>query len=339
MWTSAPDRALVASWIDSAVDLTEPGSAGRVKALCARVYWADTPDAEGAQEAAATADELGDVELRAAAYFARSIVAHHAGRFEEALEWVQRPLDFIGDVRDPERIVEIYESTVPAYAVLGRVDEAREMSELHEAATQPLSPHHRLHGVAVRAELEELAGAWEVLREMTPRVEAIIEENLETPCVRNQRTLLICAVAARILGDVAESERLRDQGESMAMSGYDIVLSGPRLRLALLTDDVDALERLVTVLDDARGRKHPYWAHLTATEARLGALVRLGDRSRVEAAAAPFVDQGRTYLEPFALQALGQVRGDRSLIGEALARFEDMRLSWHAEQTRQLLTA
>ena len=48
---------------------------------------------------------------------------------------------------------------------------------------------------------------------------------------------------------------------------------------------------------------------------------------------------GHTYVEPFALRALGQVRGDASLIEQALARFEEMGLEWHAEQTRDLLTA
>jgi hypothetical protein len=44
-------------------------------------------------------------------------------------------------------------------------------------------------------------------------------------------------------------------------------------------------------------------------------------------------------MEPFALRALGRVRGDRSLIEQALARFEEMRLDWHADQTRAALTA
>jgi hypothetical protein len=38
-------------------------------------------------------------------------------------------------------------------------------------------------------------------------------------------------------------------------------------------------------------------------------------------------------------QCGNEPRGDRSLIEQALARYEDMRLAWHAEQTRQLLTA
>ena len=59
--------------------------------------------------------------------------------------------------KDPERVVEVYEATVPVDVILGRFKAARAMSDLHQAATQPLSPHHRLHGIAVRTELEEWA--------------------------------------------------------------------------------------------------------------------------------------------------------------------------------------
>jgi hypothetical protein len=285
------------------------------------------------------ADELGDPELRASAYYARSLIAYHAGRFEEALEWVQRPLDFIGDVQDPERIVEIYEAVVPVAVMLGRFSAARVMAERQEAATQPLSPHHRLHGVALRAELEELSGEWQVLRDLTSRVEATVAENLQTPCVRNERTLLLCAAASRVFGDVAESERLEEKAESLGMEGYDVVLSGARLRLALLKDDVDSLERLVSSVSGVLGRKHPYWSSLAAHAPRLDALIRLGDRAQVEAEAVELLEFKGMYIEPFALRALGQVRADRSLLELALARFEELGLDWHGEQTRGLLTA
>lgn len=339
MWNRAPDRSLVDSWIEKALDATAPGTAARVKALCASVYWGDEPDALAAREATAIAEKLGDPELRASAFYACSLVAYDAGRYEEALEWVQRPLDFVDDVRDPERIVEIYEAIVPVDTMLGRFGAARAMAEKQEAATLPLSPHHRLHGVAVRAELEELLGEWQALRQLTPHVEAVVADNLRTPCVRNSRTLLVCAAASRILGDVAESERLEAKAESFGMEGYDLVLTGPRLRLALLKDDADALERLLSSWSNARGRKHSYWLALSGQVERLDAHVRLGDRAAVEAEAAPLVEARGTYLEPFALRALGRVRGDRSSIERALALLEELQLDWHAQQTRDLLEA
>jgi hypothetical protein len=68
----------------------------------------------------------------------------------------------------------------------------------------------------------------------------------------------------------------------------------------------------------------------------LDALAALGDRERIEAEAPKRLQPG-TFTEPFALRALGIARGDRALLEQALARFEGMDLTWHAEQTRHLL--
>jgi tetratricopeptide (TPR) repeat protein len=338
MWTRAPDRALVSSWIAKGIELTEPGSPARVKALSAHVFWDEDPEAEAAREASATAEELGDPDLRAVALYGRSLLAYRAGRFDEALEWVLRPLDFIDQLNDPERVVEVYEATVPVDVMLGRFNAARAMSELHQAATRPLSAHHRLHGIAVRTELEEASGEWTTVRDLTPRIEETVAENLSTPCVRNERTLLVAAAASRILGDVAKSERIEAKAESLGMEGYDLALSAPRLRLALLKDDVVAVERLLSSLPSER--KQHVLAHNPSSQVlRMEALVRLGDSAAIENEAVPLLEYRRTYIEPFALRALGQVRGDRSLIEQALARFEEFGLGWHADQTRKLLTA
>jgi hypothetical protein len=45
-----------------------------------------------------------------------------------------------------------------------------------------------------------------------------------------------------------------------------------------------------------------------------------------------------TYLEPFALRALGVARGDEELVIQARDRFVTMDLEWHAAETRRLLT-
>jgi hypothetical protein len=63
-----------------------------------------------------------------------------------------------------------------------------------------------------------------------------------------------------------------------------------------------------------------------------------GGRERVEEEAPPLV-RANTYLGPFALRALGCVRGDRKLLEQAVARFEEVWLRWHAARTRDLLQA
>jgi len=48
--------------------------------------------------------------------------------------------------------------------------------------------------------------------------------------------------------------------------------------------------------------------------------------------------QPGTYLEPFALRALGFARDDEGLIAQAIQRFQAMGLDWHAAETKKLLT-
>jgi len=111
------------------------------------------------------------------------------------------------------------------------------------------------------------------------------------------------------------------------------------MRLALLKGDFDALEHLVGELENVLGRKHSYWFNVSSVAMRLDAFVALGDRARVEEEAESLLELRKTYIEPFALRALGQVRGQPELVRRALERFEEMRLDWHAEQTRALLAS
>jgi len=64
--------------------------------------------------------------------------------------------------------------------------------------------------------------------------------------------------------------------------------------------------------------------------------LKVGERARVEAEAGPLL-QADTYLEPFALRALGIVREDANLIERAAGRFDAFGLDWHAAHTRALL--
>jgi hypothetical protein len=70
--------------------------------------------------------------------------------------------------------------------------------------------------------------------------------------------------------------------------------------------------------------------------ARLDALAELGDRAGIESEAPTFLVEG-TYLEPFALRALGVAREAPDLLTRALERFLAMGMDWHAEETRRVL--
>jgi hypothetical protein len=70
--------------------------------------------------------------------------------------------------------------------------------------------------------------------------------------------------------------------------------------------------------------------------AHLDGLAALGEAVRVEAETARVLRSPGTYLEPFALRALGIVRGDDELVARAAGLFEGLGLEWHAARTRAL---
>jgi hypothetical protein len=331
MWAKRPDRELVAGWIEKALELSEPESDTGARALIARSFWErDTPEAAGA--ASEIADRSGDIELRSYAWGARGTVAFAEADFESALTWSQRRLEVKDEISDPDHVAEIYELAIPAYCANARFAEARRLAVEHDGVVEPLSDHHRLHGVAVLLEVEEICGGWTRILELADRTDTAVEANLTTPCVRNARALLLTALAAAYSGDEETARHYERRADEVATEGYDLVLAAPRTWLALLRGELDALDRLEPV--DLARVQHEY--ALPAAAARLDALAALKERSLVERDAARLLRPG-TYLEPFALRALGAVRDDELLIEQAADRFDAIGLNGHAEQTRRLL--
>jgi tetratricopeptide (TPR) repeat protein len=331
MWRKRPDVELVESWIENALELAEPISTARAKALVARAFWSAGVSAD-AREASALAEQIGDASLRANALVARALVAFRESEYDESLTWAQRAIDLVPEVTDPDVVASVLAVASSTCSAVGRFGEARRLAEEHDQVSASLSPHHRVHGVAVLLEVEELAADWAAISALTPRTEHDVDANLDTPCIRNARSLLVAAVAAQAAGSSARAERLERHGEAVATEGYDFVLAAPRLRLALLRSDLNAADELLGQIDPARGQT---WFGLAAEAARLDALAALGRREDVEEAARPALRAG-TYLDPFARRAVGLVRGDQDLLRDARRAFEAMRLDWHAEQTRAL---
>ena len=331
MWTRRPDPALVDGWIARALELTDEGTPGRARALIARANTHPDAGEEPAREASALAEQLDDPELRSWAWAARAAVAFHEGRYEDALNWAQRRFDIVDTISDPDHLVEIRESAVPSVAALARFGEVRRLAREHVELSQHLSPHHRMHGVALLAEAEELAGDWETIRGLEGRIEQAVAENRDTPCVRNARCLLLCALASVHNGDEDRARELERAADELGMEGHALALDNVRVRLALARGDLDEVARLVEPAVSFR-----FVFGVPTLVARLDALAALRDRERLEQEAPPFLRSG-TYFEPFALRALGLVREEAELIEQALARFEALHLGWHADQTRALL--
>jgi class 3 adenylate cyclase len=331
MWGVAPPADLVDGWIVRALELAGRDSAARAKALIARCYADYDKSPELAGEASGIAERLGDPVVRSYGYDVRGLRAFAAGDYDEALEWHSRRLSLVGAIADPDHQADIYGNAIAPAVARGRLEEARRYAVAHDEVTAALSPHHRLHGISACLELEELLGDWDAASRLQQRVEEAVAANVATPCVRNQRSLLVCALARAHLGDDDEARRLEAEAEAHGMTGYGTVLDTPRVQLALQRGELAAVESLLG--EPAVRRAN--WFYLSSIATHLDGLAALGERARVEAVASGLLEPD-TYLEPFALRALGQVRDDASLIERAADRFGASGLRWHAARTREL---
>ena len=331
MWTTRPDSTLLERWIDRALDLAGDQGPARAKALLAGVFW-DPSRGDAAEEAGRLAGRLKDPELMSRAWQARTDAAFARADFETALARSRHGLEMLDEVSDPDHVGDVYEHAIPPAVATGRLDEARTLSEKHVAIVQPLSAHHRLHGVAVRLEIEEAAGGWDYVLAVARGTEAAVDANLATPCVRNARSMLVTALAAAYRGDDEAAARYEERAHEL-IGGAEAVVAGPRARLALARGRLDEAERLMPTPQNLR-ESHS-WHTLQGAAARLDVLAALGDRKQVQAEA-PVLGIPGTYLEPFALRALALVEEDETLLERAIDRFEAMSLDWHADETRKL---
>jgi hypothetical protein len=288
---------------------------------------------EPAREASALADELQDTNLRVFAFEARALAAFGEGDYRQALTWADRVTYLVQDVTDPDLEADAYAAAIPAAAVLGRFREATRLASVFRDLNEQLTPHHRVHGVAVPCEVAELRGDWQQILELEQAVVERVDANLDTPCVRNARTLLLCAVAREEAGDAEAARQLEARAQELWMHGHGLVLDAAVLKLALARGDLDTLER---VCEGGLRLRRQTWFFVSTVIAQLDALAALRRAEEVEAVAREHSRPG-TVLEPFALRALGLAKGDRALLEQALARFEGFRLDWHAERTRELI--
>jgi len=262
----------------------------------------------------------------------RGLVAFVLGEYEESLGWSRRRVSLAGGLGDPDAEAYVYAAAVSPAVACGELEEARAYAVRQDEVTQPLSAHHRMHGVSGVLELEEMVGNWSAAIELQERVEAAVAANVATPCVRNARSLLVCALAHAYRGEDGEACRLEREAAKYAMTGYGTVLDTPRLQLALHRGDLATVESLL----GEPAVRSSNWFYLSSMAAHLDGLAALGEAGRVEAEAARVFRPG-TYLEPFALRALGIVRGDDELVARAAGLFEGLSLGWQAARTRALV--
>ncbi|HXG76974.1 MAG TPA: adenylate/guanylate cyclase domain-containing protein [Gaiellaceae bacterium] len=333
MWSIKLNSAYIAEWAERALELAEAGSEAYVRALLAQVNIDPGRATDGQVQAVLTAaEERADVTLRSYVLGARSQGAFERRAFHEAAEWADRRLELVPALSDPDHLCEAYECAVPTLVAVERFSEASHFASLHWELARRLSPHHRVHAVSLAAEQADALGDWDALRAETDRIVDLVAANLATPCVRNPRDLLLCAVAHLVHGDEERARELEREGDRVAGSGYESYLAVPRLRLALQRGDRARLEALLELPVE----RSFVWGPAEHA-ARLDALAALRVRDSVEREASGLAVAG-TLVEPFALRALGVARGDDALLERAQARFHALGLSWHAAQSERLLS-
>jgi class 3 adenylate cyclase len=331
MWKRRPDPRLVEGWIDRTFEFAEQGSSARAKALLARVNEEPSGAEELAWEALQIADELDDIELRSFAFAALSVAAMARGDYEEGYEWSTKRLALVPRLTDPDHISLVYLFTLDSVVSVGKLGQARRIALANDDVTRTLSPHHRLHAAHMLVSVEAFAGRWDAVRDLTARTESAVAANVDTPCALEDLALLLCALAHVHLGADQEAQRLEQMVADLGKEGFEM-RAGIDLEIAVARGDLAETERIVGV-----------WSPLGLYDfdgliARLNALVALERRADIEAAAPALVIPG-SYLEPFALRALGWARDDAETIAQAVSRFEAMGLTWHADQTNGRGTA
>jgi len=329
MWRVRPTHEVMEEWTTRALAGVAPRSPEHVKALVARGFDVFVNSEESAALALEIAGDLGDAGLLSSARDAAGITAFRDGRFEEAYELESSRFDLRGKLDDPDLVHDLYLSTIPTAAAIGRLTEARTLAHELVDVVANLTPHHRLHAAAILLEADELVGTWDSVIAREEATIAAVEQNRDTPCVRNSRSLLVCALAHELRGDHERSAELEARADDLQLEGHGVATLTPRTRLAIARGRTDLVGELF--VDDA-WRSRQSWFILPAAAARLDVLAIVGTAADIEQAFAP----QRSYLEPFARRALGVARGDEALFARSDELFRSLGLNWHADQTAWL---
>jgi hypothetical protein len=144
----------VTGWVDQALELSEPETPTRARALIARAFWTQEDGAEAGRQAEELAGRLGDQELRSWALNALLARAYSQHRYDETYVLARERLNLIAEISDPDHIVAAHEAAVPAFAAMAQLDEARRLAKNADDLSRKLSSHHELHGLSLQLEVE-----------------------------------------------------------------------------------------------------------------------------------------------------------------------------------------
>ena len=333
MWTSLPEASLVLGWAERVLQLTqEPALVAR--AQLAVNQWATDPGERRAAAARAVelAEEAGDDRLLAMAYVFDADAALDRWDLDHHGRCCEQALALTGRLHDPDVLGAVLVTAGEHDLLTGDIGSALARTLQHRDLVHPLTSHHRVHGVGFLVLAGEETGRWESVRGLSAEVEQLVAANLGTPCMLNALSLLTCAHAALVCGDLDEAARLRTAADSLDMKGYArIDVADARFALAM-GDPHRARDALARHDHEVLVSLGP-----SAITTYLELLVRLGEAGKVEELGTRMAEAG-AYFRPFALWALGQVRDDPRMVMEAAALFDTLTLHWHAGQARASLS-
>jgi class 3 adenylate cyclase len=329
MWMRRPETELIEGWVNSALELAPPDSRERAKALIGKALLDPPASLAFAEEAAAISERLGDKSLQSLAWQALGHAAIARGDYDEGYAWSVRNVALVEEMGDPDRLAYVYGDAAGTWPYVGKFKEAHEVAARESAVAARLSPHHRLHAAASAVLLDAMAGDWRSVTAYSGQAHSAFADNVATPCILGPMMLLSCALGWVHLGNDLEARRLEQVVTDFGMKGYGRALAPAEVALAEARGDVATLEQRLgdfqpTDLDEVE-----------AFTTWLDALVALDRKAEIEEGAPALAIPG-SYLEPFALRALGYARSDDALIERAATRFAEMGLEWHADRTRQL---
>jgi hypothetical protein len=199
---------------------------------------------------------------------------------------------------------DLYLSTIPTAAAIGRLEESRRLAIELVDVVADLTPHHRLHAAAILIETDELEGMWDAVVAREDTTIDAVQQNRDTPCVRNARSLLVCALARELRGERERSAELEELADELHLEGHGVATRTPRARLAI-----------------ARGR--------------------MCSRSSSPTSPGAPASPGSSFLRPrrgstSSRSSARRPREDDALVAHADALFRALGLDWHADQTVRL---
>jgi len=319
MWRDPPGTEVVDGWIAAALEHAGCDDAARAMALAARAQTRPHTGSADAEEALMLAEHVSEAIIRLKAIDAATLVAATQGRVHDAAESAERGLEIATAVPDRSQRSSTLLLATFARLWVGRIAEARQLAAAHDVLATPLGTHNAVHAVAAHLFVHTAAGDWAAARALARRAESACAANADTPCQFNWRSLLMLALGRACLGDDREARRLEEAAAGALAVGGPLGREPALLRLAMVRGDRAAIEALL------EANAGPDFWDVGYRAARLDALVLIGDAARVEAEAEAAMAVGG-YLEPFALRALGVVRGHSELRADAAARFAAMGL-------------